>query len=148
MVWDPHLFAMQSINILKFDHVNKNLVNSGIKRIGSIKSRKVSSQSLQSSGQGGYGDDEGGGEDTESLLSDEATECPSTTAEHQEPDDFSLCQNMPWIKVSTQALVSRFFYDLYNNEFSKLSTTKSFDLKITILLSQFAHLSITWLPFK
>lgn len=63
---------------------------SGIKRFGSIKSRKVSSQSLQSDK---LMEDEDR-DDGESVMSDEVepTEAP-------EADDFSLCRNMPWVRV-------------------------------------------------
>ncbi|XP_052063828.1 protein unc-80 homolog [Mytilus californianus] len=64
-----------------------------IKRFGSIKSRKVSSQSLQSDK---VMEDEDR-EDGESVLSDEneQTEAPET-------DDFSMCRNMPWVRVVVQ----------------------------------------------
>lgn len=65
---------------------------SGIKRFGSIKSRKVSSQSLQSD-KVMVGDEDH--DDIESVLSDEneQTDVPET-------DDFSMCRNMPWVRVS------------------------------------------------
>ncbi|XP_021380201.1 protein unc-80 homolog isoform X3 [Mizuhopecten yessoensis] len=67
-----------------------------IKRIGSVKGRKVSSQSLQSGGE--RFPEEDGVDDMESVLSDE----PESGPEYQEADDYSLCQNMPWIKVVVQ----------------------------------------------
>ncbi|XP_061164273.1 protein unc-80 homolog isoform X1 [Saccostrea echinata] len=67
---------------------------SSFKRYGSQKSRKVSSQS-QFSDRGT--EEDVGVEDTESLLSDE-NEAP----DHDEPNDVTLCHNMPWIKVVVQ----------------------------------------------
>ncbi|XP_048774238.1 protein unc-80 homolog isoform X3 [Ostrea edulis] len=67
---------------------------SSFKRYGSQKSRKVSSQS-QFSDRGL--EEDVGLDDTESLLSEE-----NEGGDHEEPNDVSLCHNMPWIKVVVQ----------------------------------------------
>ena len=65
---------------------------------GSIRSRKVSSQSIQSDG-AKFIDGEPSAEDLESMtmFSDEAQE--AATEEQQDIDDEKLYQNMPWIRV-------------------------------------------------
>lgn len=73
-------------------HVHRSIfLLIGFKRYGSQKSRKVSSQS-QFSDRGL--EEDVGLDDTESLLSEE-----NEGGDHEEPNDVSLCHNMPWIKV-------------------------------------------------
>lgn len=62
----------------------------GMRRLGSMKARKVSTQSLRSD----RSDDEHSGEADSVMLSDEAQESPDDCDEQ----DYSKC--MPWIRVS------------------------------------------------
>ncbi|XP_071097692.1 protein unc-80 homolog [Haliotis cracherodii] len=71
-----------------------------IKHAGSIRSRKVSSQSLQSEAK--FVEEDPGVEDTESvtMLSDDTQESP--VEKDEEAEDEKLCSNFPWIKVVVQ----------------------------------------------
>ena len=73
----------------------------GIKQLGSTRSRKISSHSLQADAK--LVEEEGGTatfEDAESvtMLSDETQESP--VERDQEVEDEHLCDSLPWIKVS------------------------------------------------
>ena len=64
-----------------------------MKRLGSVKSRKVSTQSLRSE----CSDGEHSGEaDSGGMMSDENTESP----DHPDTEEQDYCKYMPWIKVS------------------------------------------------
>lgn len=71
---------------------------SGMKHGGSIKSRKISSHSLQSDAK--FMEEEIPPEDTESMamMSDDTQESPSD--KDNELEDEHLYTNLPWIKVS------------------------------------------------
>ncbi|KAK6194683.1 hypothetical protein SNE40_000272 [Patella caerulea] len=71
-----------------------------IKQMGSLRSRKVSSQSLQSEGK--FVEEDPVTEDTESvtMLSDDTQESPGDR--DQEVEDEQLYQDLPWIKVVVQ----------------------------------------------
>lgn len=69
-----------------------------MKRGGSIKSRKISSHSLQSDAK--FVEEEAPAEDTESvaMMSDDTQESPID--KDVEVEDEHLYTNLPWIKVS------------------------------------------------
>ena len=74
--------------------------NAGIKQLGSTRSRKISSHSLQSDAKLVEEDGTTTFEDAESvtMLSDETQESP--VERDQEVEDEHLCDSLPWIKVS------------------------------------------------
>lgn len=80
----------------------------GIKLYGSIKSRKVSSQSIHSDSK--CFDGEPSSEDIESMtmFNEEAQE--AATEDQQEAEDERIYQNMPWVKVILAFVVLQCLY--------------------------------------